>query len=195
MQIEFVSMNGPATQSFINELKRTWPEQVTIQVTELTNLTVGMEVVVHVSNNGTQQSMRIACVSHFHESLNKEFDFFLPWPIRPQQLVMKLGRIYALLSCREVPPNTKFFLKNELIYMNNKELLLTDSEFRLLKQFITHPLRVYSRDELLVLIGNDRGMHRVIDTHIKNLRKKIEYVPTEPLHIQTVHGRGYRFII
>ena len=56
-----------------------------------------------------------------------------------------------------------------------------------------HPNRIYSRDELLVLLNNQRGMNRAIDTHIKNLRRKIKLNQRSFNYIKTIHGRGYRF--
>jgi DNA-binding response OmpR family regulator len=72
-------------------------------------------------------------------------------------------------------------------------VLLTASEYQLLLQFMQHPNRIYSRDELLVLLNNQRGTHRAIDTHIKNLRRKIALKSRNFEYIRTVHGRGYRF--
>lgn len=74
-------------------------------------------------------------------------------------------------------------------------LTLTPSEWKILSALITHPKKVYTREELIDLVfGTDfNGYDRVIDTHIKNLRKKVESNPRVPVYIKTVHGLGYKF--
>jgi DNA-binding response OmpR family regulator len=58
-----------------------------------------------------------------------------------------------------------------------------------------YPGRPYSRDQLLDLVYDVAytGYGRAIDSHIKNLRRKIEPDPHQPRYVLTVHGIGYRF--
>ncbi len=72
---------------------------------------------------------------------------------------------------------------------------LTPSEFDILTSIMSSPGRVYSRLDLLDIIQGVRyeGYERTIDTHIKNLRSKIEKDPRSPKYIETVYGVGYRF--
>lgn len=72
---------------------------------------------------------------------------------------------------------------------------LTPIEWKLLSLFVKYPQRVFSRADLISAAFDldFDGYDRVIDTHIKNLRKKIEDDPKNPVYIQTVHGMGYRF--
>ena len=72
---------------------------------------------------------------------------------------------------------------------------LTPSEFDILAALMSYPGRVYSRLDLLDIIQGVRyeGYERTIDTHIKNLRGKIESDPRNPNYIETVYGVGYRF--
>lgn len=65
----------------------------------------------------------------------------------------------------------------------------------LLLTLCNSPRRVFTRDELIdYAFGDDfDGYDRVIDTHIKNLRKKLEDDPRNPVYVQTVRGVGYRF--
>ncbi|TGU65958.1 winged helix family transcriptional regulator, partial [Mesorhizobium sp. M00.F.Ca.ET.186.01.1.1] len=55
--------------------------------------------------------------------------------------------------------------------------------------------RTWSRDELVrEVLGYDfEGYDRTIDTHVKNLRQKIEDDPKQPVYIKTIYGLGYRF--
>ncbi|MDR3277472.1 MAG: response regulator transcription factor [Oscillospiraceae bacterium] len=72
---------------------------------------------------------------------------------------------------------------------------LTPSELRLLAALIKYPSRVFSRGELIdAAFGEDfDGYDRAVDSHVKNLRQKIEDDPRNPRYVLTVHGLGYRF--
>jgi DNA-binding response OmpR family regulator len=78
---------------------------------------------------------------------------------------------------------------------NGRAVDLTPSEFDLLAGLMARPGRVFSRLDLLDIIQGVRyeGYERTIDTHIKNLRSKIEDDPRAPRYIETVYGVGYRF--
>jgi len=71
---------------------------------------------------------------------------------------------------------------------------LTPTEFDLLKMFMEHPGRPFTRQELIEngLGYAYVGMERTIDSHIKNLRKKIGAESESPAYIETVHRIGYR---
>lgn len=71
---------------------------------------------------------------------------------------------------------------------------LTPSEFDLLAALMSAPGKVFSRLDLLDVIQGVRyeGYERTIDTHIKNLRAKMEPEPRNPKYIETVYGVGYR---
>ncbi|MDR0653128.1 MAG: response regulator transcription factor [Synergistaceae bacterium] len=72
---------------------------------------------------------------------------------------------------------------------------LTPSERRILSALIKYPSKVFTREELIeIAFGDDfDGFDRVIDTHVKNLRKKIEDSMKSPVYVLTVHGLGYKF--
>lgn len=81
------------------------------------------------------------------------------------------------------------------VHKGGKLLSLTPSEWKILSALVRHPKKVYTREELIELVfGLDFGGYdRVIDTHIKNLRKKVETDPKKPVYVKTVHGLGYKF--
>ena len=105
------------------------------------------------------------------------------------------------LSKRNKQPDTLTYNEEELflqletqqVYVEGRKIDLTASEYQLLLQFAQYPNRIYSRDDLLALLNSHRGTHRSIDTHIKNLRKKIALHHRTYEYIKTIHGRGYRF--
>lgn len=78
---------------------------------------------------------------------------------------------------------------------NGKEVKLTPNEYRILTALIKYPGKVFTRDELIsIAFGEDfDGYDRSVDSHIKNLRQKIEADSKTPVYVQTIHGVGYRF--
>ncbi len=76
------------------------------------------------------------------------------------------------------------------------DLALTRIEFELLCELASSPKRVFSRDQLLSNVwGYDYfGDGRVVDAHIRRLRKKIEDEPSDPVYVVTVRGLGYKFM-
>jgi len=72
---------------------------------------------------------------------------------------------------------------------------VTALEFRLLSAFIRSRGRVLSRQQIIdAAWGEDTSItDRVVDTHVLNLRKKIEPVPAKPRVLASVRGMGYRF--
>ncbi len=84
---------------------------------------------------------------------------------------------------------------NHEVWVNEKQVELTPSEFDLLAVLIGAPGRVFSRLDLLEKLQGTRfeGVARTIDVHVRNLRIKIEPDPSSPQYIETVFGVGYRF--
>jgi DNA-binding response OmpR family regulator len=80
------------------------------------------------------------------------------------------------------------------VFSGDRAVDLTPSEFDLLAALMSAPGRVFSRLDLLDVIQGIRyeGYERTIDTHVKNLRAKIEEDPRNPKYIETVYGVGYR---
>jgi two-component system alkaline phosphatase synthesis response regulator PhoP len=79
--------------------------------------------------------------------------------------------------------------------VNDEAIDLTQTEFKLLQMFMGNPGYAFTRIDLIeqALGYSYEGMERTLDSHIKNLRKKIEPDPKNPTYLQTVYGVGYRF--
>jgi DNA-binding response OmpR family regulator len=71
---------------------------------------------------------------------------------------------------------------------------LTAREFDLLAFLVTHPHRVFRREELLERVwGYTFGDTSTVTVHVRRLREKVEADPSHPQRIRTVWGVGYRF--
>ena len=84
--------------------------------------------------------------------------------------------------------------KNE-VRKKGELLRLTPSEYKILLSLLKYPQKTFTREELIdIALGQSyEGYTRTIDTHIKNLRAKIETDIKNPQYIITVHGFGYKF--
>jgi DNA-binding response OmpR family regulator len=86
-------------------------------------------------------------------------------------------------------------LARRAVQVEDRDVELTYLEFELLRTLAMHPGRVFSRQTLLEKLwgGSDYRDPRTIDVHVRHLREKIEADPSDPRHILTVRGVGYRF--
>lgn len=82
------------------------------------------------------------------------------------------------------------------VMMGGQPVELTPTEFDLLRTLMENPGYAFTRMELIEQgLGYEyEGLERTLDSHIKNLRKKIEPDPKKPTYIQTVYGVGYRLV-
>ncbi len=82
-----------------------------------------------------------------------------------------------------------------IVTRNSVEVRLTPNEYKILTTLAKYPNKVFTREELIAsALGEEfEGFDRAIDSHIKNLRQKIESDPKEPVFIKTIHGVGYKF--
>jgi len=126
-------------------------------------------------------------------------DDYITKPFSPREL---RARIQAVLrrTAEESPGTYQFgdcevdFDRRE-VRRRGKPIDLSALEFRLLTAFVRRRGRVLSREQLIDAAWGPTTIvtERVVDTHILNLRKKIEPVPAKPRYICSVRGMGYRF--
>lgn len=126
---------------------------------------------------------------------------------KPFSLKNLSARVQAVLrrSTEDLVPLARQFSWNQgdlVIDYDRKEVrkkgepvALTAIEWKLLAAFTKYPQKIFTRENLIELVfGLDfSGYDRVIDTHIKNLRKKIEDDSKQPVYLCTVHGMCYKF--
>lgn len=81
------------------------------------------------------------------------------------------------------------------VIVRGEEVNLSPKEFRILELFMSHPRRVWSREQLIERVwGPDfMGDSKTVDVHIRWLREKLEADPSNPEYLMTVRGFGYRF--
>jgi DNA-binding response OmpR family regulator len=126
-------------------------------------------------------------------------DDYVTKPFSPREL---RARIQAVLRrVTEAGQGTERFGDCEIdfdrgeVRRNGTPIDVSATEFRLLAAFVRRRGHVLSREQLIdAAWGQDTFItDRVVDTHVLNLRKKIEPVPKKPRHILSVRGMGYRF--
>ena len=83
--------------------------------------------------------------------------------------------------------------ENRRLTIAEREISLTSKEYEILEILVTHPRKIYSRDDLLRLVWGENfsGDARTVDVHVRRLREKIEKTPGEPKYVQTKWGAGY----
>lgn len=128
-------------------------------------------------------------------------DDYMTKPFRPRELVARVRAV--LRRAGDDKPDGKVLKAADIVLDRDGRTVkvadqfidLTPSEFDILAALMSSPGRVFSRLDLLDIIQGVRyeGYERTIDTHIKNLRGKIEGDPRNPNYIETVYGVGYRF--
>jgi DNA-binding response OmpR family regulator len=131
-------------------------------------------------------------------------DDYLTKPFSPREVVVRVQAILRRVKKTEKVERIEFNHKQLAIDLSKKEVtvkgqdvILTPIEYKLLTNMALNPGRVYSRMDLLEKIQDEgmyyEGYERSVDTHIKNLRKKIELDSRQPMFILTVFGMGYKF--
>lgn len=87
-------------------------------------------------------------------------------------------------------------LTNRAVELDGKPIDLTRSEFDILDRLTRRPGSVLTREQLLACIrgGETEALDRAVDTHISNLRQKLEHDPKSPQRLKTVWGVGYKFV-
>ncbi len=127
-------------------------------------------------------------------------DDYVPKPFDARELI---ARVRAVLRRTQETFQTHVIEIGKLrIDLDSHEVKLvgmlvefTPLEFKLLAELARHPGRVFTRSQLLELLEGTTyaALERTVDTHIKNLRKKIEEDPQNPKYVLTVYGVGYKF--
>jgi two-component system alkaline phosphatase synthesis response regulator PhoP len=127
-------------------------------------------------------------------------DDYLTKPFNPREVVARTRAILRRAGA-SAPASRVLEIRGlrldadrHTVSINATAIETTPTEFALLKTLMENPNHAFTRGELIEksLGYSYEGLERTLDSHIKNLRKKIEDDPTEPEYIETVFGVGYR---
>lgn len=129
-------------------------------------------------------------------------DDYLAKPFEPLELIERLRAL--LRRSRKGQPKASvlalldgsilLYPETMRITKNGEEVFLTTNEFKILRTLLSNPNKVFTREEIIELaFGMEYdAFDRAIDTHIKNIRAKLEDDPKHPKIIKTVYGTGYK---
>jgi DNA-binding response OmpR family regulator len=129
-------------------------------------------------------------------------DDYISKPFSPRTLVARVRALLRRAQGHMKPPvmirsgGLEIDLEAHRVQVDGKALHLTPNEFKLLAALARHPGQLFSREQLVDHLhgASFNSFDRSIDSHIKNLRRKLETDPSNPRFIETVYGEGYRFI-
>jgi two-component system response regulator BaeR len=125
-------------------------------------------------------------------------DDYVCKPFSPREVVARVKALFRRIELAALPPNADggFVIDDERfeIRFRGQLLELTVTEFRLLSLLASKPGRVYSRDRLLDCLPDDsRGVtDRTVDSHVKNIRRKLSVIAPESDLLVSVYGVGYK---
>ena len=127
-------------------------------------------------------------------------DDYITKPFSPRALVARVRALLRRTKGGVKPPSTIRAGRLEIdaerysVTFNDAPIKLTPNEFKLLQLLAARPGQTFTREQLLDdLHGAASSFDRSVDSHIKNLRKKLEAAAGEAM-IETVYGVGYRFL-
>ena len=121
-------------------------------------------------------------------------DDYLPKPFEPKELVLRIKNILKKtkeLNSKKIVKfsNIEIDLNKLIIFNNDQEFKINNTEKTILEKMINNPGKTFSREDIAKLIKLDK--ERSVDVIITRLRKKIEIDPKNPKFLQTLRGSGY----
>ena len=128
------------------------------------------------------------------EGLEIGADDYLPKPFEPKELILRIQNIIKKTKRSDQKrivnfENVQIDLNKQIIFKNDIEHKINNTEKEILEKMINNPGKTFSREEIGSLINLDK--ERSIDVIITRLRKKIEKDPKNPKFLQTIRGAGY----
>lgn len=135
--------------------------------------------------------------------LNIGADDYVSKPFNIRELVARVHSLLRRVRGEVIQQHKQYIIRDLVIdkkkftvERNGKPIVLTPTEFNILEVLASSPDRVFSRMQLMEKAQGGysfEGYERTIDTHVRNLRKKLEPNAAKPTYILTVYGIGYKF--
>lgn len=130
-------------------------------------------------------------------------DDYMTKPFSPKELVQRVKTVLRRIEKYNIPRadiirttdgRLEMDLEYNRFFKDGKEVNLTKNEFQIIKTLFSNPNKIFTREEIIeITFGYDYDAYdRAIDTHIKNIRQKIEDNPKKPVYIKTIYGMGYK---
>lgn len=129
-------------------------------------------------------------------------DDYVTKPYNPREVVARVRSVLRRVGGDVEAQSERLLVYRDLrldasrrrLTLHDHEVELTRIEFELIQTLMRSPEHIFTRSELIETALNFQyeGMERSLDTHIKNLRRKLQVDPRDPEYIQTVYGVGYR---
>jgi DNA-binding response OmpR family regulator len=131
-------------------------------------------------------------------------DDYVVKPFSPKELVARANAVYRRASmCVSQGGSRRITFDDGMlqidyqkmkVFVNEMEINLTNTEYKLFSAISRDPDKVFSRSDLIYCVQGYRyiGDTRIIDAHIKNIRQKMEESPRDPRFLETVFGTGYK---
>jgi DNA-binding response OmpR family regulator len=131
-------------------------------------------------------------------------DDYITKPFNPREVVARVRSVLRRSQLSEALGQQRVLqlagllmdLDRHEVMLDGQPVELTPTEFDLLRTLMENPGYAFTRMELIEQgLGYEyEGLERTLDSHVKNLRRKIELDPRKPIYIQTVYGVGYRLV-
>ena len=133
-------------------------------------------------------------------------DDYVTKPFSPSELVARVDAIYRRVALEEMRTDNNFTeeirsgdfslnLRNRALMKNGAPIELTQVEFQIMEYFFSNPTTALDRSDILKHVWGDAyfGEEKIVDVNIRRLRMKVEDEPSNPKHIVTVWGLGYKW--
>ncbi len=134
-------------------------------------------------------------------------DDYVTKPFSPSELVARVDALYRRVAAARTRAEVNYLekitsgefvlnLRNRTLKKGAQPVELTQVEFQIMEYFFTNPAKALSRTDILTRVWGEEyfGEEKIVDVNIRRLRMKIEDDPSEPRHILTVWGMGYKWM-